>query len=267
MLHSTFQSSSFQIPQHGGTSRPLKTRNCKCTCTPVSCQSSRPSLTLGPNGLPTRAQKWAIDEYSDKENQSPGPSSLPPKKQKRTYTKRRTIDEKLGDIFTVIDKAGWSFVNFLCYAFRHKDDNGKGIHHEQAHTNSIQGFLSGYIDRTPTDILDIWFHSLDSCFYEDTVLMCFVTPPNRDIKPVWACLTPFAVQIMEQCLIREATNATCPSSGLHAVVSCKSSLNKAEWVDVGVTSVPEVSEIPKTHQPLTWHYFTKITAQEPCICH
>jgi hypothetical protein len=68
---------------------------------------------LGQNDPPTSARKRAIDEYSDKENQSPGPSSPPPKKQKRTYKKRRTIDEKLGDIFTVIDKAGWSFADFL----------------------------------------------------------------------------------------------------------------------------------------------------------
>jgi len=127
MLRSPFQSSSFQTPQHGNL-RPQKTCSCKCTCPPASRQSGCPSLLLGQNYLPTGAQKWAIDEYSDKENQSPGPSSPPPKKQKRTYTKRRTIDEKLSDIFTVIDKAGWSFADFLFYA---KDDNGEDIHREQ----------------------------------------------------------------------------------------------------------------------------------------
>jgi hypothetical protein len=103
MLRSPFQSSSFQTPQHGNL-RPQKTCSCKCTCTPASRQSGCPSLLLGQNDLPTSARKRAIYEYSDKENQSPGPSSPPPKKQKRTYTKRRTIDEKLSDIFTVIDK-------------------------------------------------------------------------------------------------------------------------------------------------------------------
>ena len=43
MLRSPFQSSSFQTPQHGN-SRPLKTCGCKCTCTPASRQSGRPSL-------------------------------------------------------------------------------------------------------------------------------------------------------------------------------------------------------------------------------
>jgi hypothetical protein len=83
-----------------------------------------------------------------------------------------------------IDKAGWSFADFLFYAFRHKDDNGKGIHHKQAHANTIQRFLSRYTDRTPADILDIWFHSPNCRFDKDSVLMCSVTPPNTDIKPV-----------------------------------------------------------------------------------
>ena len=104
VLRSPFQSSSFQTPQHGN-SRPLKTCGCKCTCTPASSQSSHPSLIPGQNNLPISARKWAIDEYSDKENQSPGPSP-PPKKQKGTYTKRRMIGEKLDDVFTVINKAG-----------------------------------------------------------------------------------------------------------------------------------------------------------------
>ena len=86
-------------------------------------------------------------------NQSPGPSTPPPKKQKRAYAKRRTIDEKLLDIFTVIDKAGWSFADFLFYAFRHKDDEAEDIHREQAHANTVQKFLAGYTEHTPAEIL------------------------------------------------------------------------------------------------------------------
>jgi len=90
--------------------------------------------------------------------------------------------------------------------------------------------------------------------------MYSVTTPYMDIKPVRGCLTSFAVQIVERHLIWEATNATRPSSGLHAIVSHKSSMKRAEWVDVGAMTVPEVAGILKKHQPLTWHYFTKITA-------
>jgi len=59
--------------------------------------------------------------------------------------------------------------------------------------------------------------------------------------------------------------ASCPSSGLHAVISHRTSLKKAEWVDIRATTVPEVAGILKRHQPITWHYFTKIAAQKPCI--
>ena len=44
----------------------------------------------------------------------------------------------------VIDKAGWSFVDFLFYAFWHKHENGKDIHQEQAHANTIVSLLLIY---------------------------------------------------------------------------------------------------------------------------
>jgi hypothetical protein len=165
----------------------------------------------------------------------------------------------------VIDKAGWSFADFLFYAFRHKDENGKDIHREQAHANRVQKFLAGYTDRTPADILNFWFHSPDGRLDEESVLMYSVTTPYMHIKPVRACLTSFAVQIVERRLIQEATNATRPSSGLHAIVSRRTSLKKAEWVDIGATTVPEVTGILKRHQPITWHYFTKIAARKPRV--
>ena len=103
----------------------------------------------------------------------------------------------------VINKAGWSFVDFLFYAFRHKDKNGKDIHQEQAHTNIVQRFPAVYTDRTPADILNFWFHSTDRRLNQESVLMYSVTTPYMHIKPVWACLTSFAVQIVEQHLLQE----------------------------------------------------------------
>jgi hypothetical protein len=118
------------------------------------------------------------------------------------------INKKLSDIFMFIDKAGWSFVDFLFHAFRHKDENGKDIHREQAYTNRIQKFLAGYTDRMPANILNFWFHSPDGHLDEESVLMYLVITPYMHIKPVWACPTSFTVQIAEQHLIKEATNAT-----------------------------------------------------------
>ena len=184
------------------------------------------------------------------------------KKQKQAHTKRRMIDEKLGDILMVIDKAGWSFADFLFYVFRHKDDNGKDIHHEQAYTNMIQKFLGGYTDRTPADILNFWFHLPDSRLDEDSDLMYSVTTPYTNIKPVRGCLTSFAVQIVERRLIREATNATRPSSGLHAVVSCKLCLKRAEWVDVGATTVPEVAGTKDEWRKCLLGHFTGVHATQ-----
>ena len=65
--------------------------------------------------------------------------------------------------------------------------------------------------------------------------------------------------------MREATNAVASSSGLHAAVSCKTMQRKVEWVDVGATTVADVAQTLKKHQPLTWHYFTQIAARKPCV--
>jgi hypothetical protein len=81
------------------------------------------------------------------------------------------IDEKLLDIFTVIDKVGWSFANFLFYAFCHKDDEGEDIHREQAHANTVQKFLAGYTEHTPAEILNSWFHSSHGRLDDDSELM------------------------------------------------------------------------------------------------
>ena len=81
------------------------------------------------------------------------------------------IDEKLLDIFTVIDKAVWSFANFLFYAFRREDDEGEDIHCEQAHANTVQKFLARYTEHTPAEILNSWFHSSHGRLDDDSELM------------------------------------------------------------------------------------------------
>ena len=75
------------------------------------------------------------------------------------------------DIFTIIDKTGWSFVDFLFYAFCHKDDEGEDIHCKQAHTNTVQKFLAGYTEHTPAEILNSWFHSSHGRLDDDSELM------------------------------------------------------------------------------------------------
>jgi len=207
---------------------------------------------------PTR--KRGLDQDSNKENQSPGQASSPPKKRK--YAKRRTTDDKLRDIFNEIHRADWALSDFLYLVFRHKDADGKEIKHN--HGNAVQRFLTGGCIYTPGHIINSWFHSPYGR-EKDTSLMFSVTTPYTEISSVRSCLTSFAVQVVEQRLVQEATNAVKPSSGLHAVVSRKTAERKAEWVDIGTTTVPKVAEILKKHQPLTWHYLTKIAARKPRV--
>ena len=72
-------------------------------------------------------------------------------------------------------------------------------------------------------------------------------------------------QIIKRRLVKEAVQAAHSSSGLHAVVSRKSSLHKAEWVDIGATTVPDVAGILQLQQPLTWEYLTSIAARKPRV--
>jgi hypothetical protein len=95
--------------------------------------------------------------------------------------------------------------------------------------------------------------------------MYSTTVPYTEIKPVRPCLTSFTVQIVERRLVQEAINAVKPSSGLHAVASRKSALKKAEWVDVGATTAPEVSGVLRNLQPLTWYYLTQIATRKPRV--
>ena len=128
----------------------------------------------------------------------------------------------------------------------------------------VQKFLAGNCVHTPAQILHSWYHSKDGR-HEDTSLMFSTTTPYTDIRGVRECLTSFAVQIIERRLVQEATSAVASSSCLHAVVSRKTIQRKVEWVDIGATTVPDVAEILKDHQPLTWHYLTKIAARKPRI--
>jgi len=190
-------------------------------------------------------------------------SSSPPKKRK--YKKRRTTDQKLREIFKVIHDADWAFSDFLYFVFRHEDAEGEEIHCKQAHGNMVQKFLAGNCIHTPAQILHSWYHSKDGRL-EDSTLMFSTTTPYTEIRGICKCLTSFTVQIVEWRLVHEGTNAVASSSGLHAAVSCKTMQRKVEWVDIGATTVADVAQTLKKHQPLTWHYFTQIAAHKPRVC-
>jgi hypothetical protein len=99
----------------------------------------------------------------------------------------------------------------------------------------------------------------------DSKLMYSTSTPYTEIRPIRPCLTSFAAQIIGQRLSREAASVVYRSSGLRAVVSHKSPLKNVEWVDIGANTVPEVTEILKKYQRLTWYYLTSIAAQKPHV--
>jgi hypothetical protein len=57
------------------------------------------------------------------------------------------------------------------------------------------------MDYAPVDILTSWFHFPDGHLdkTKNSTLMFSPTIPYKNIKPVWACLTSFAVQTIEDC--------------------------------------------------------------------
>lgn len=69
-----------------------------------------------------------------------------------------------------------------------------------------------------------------------------------EIKPVCPALLSFAVQKVKDKLVREAKDAVLPSSGLHATTS-DSSTRRANWVDIGATTIPDMANFLKTKQP------------------
>jgi hypothetical protein len=70
------------------------------------------------------------------------------------------------------------------------------------------------------------------------------------------------VQKVKDKLVREAMDAVLPSSGLHATTS-DSSTRRANWVDIGATTIPDVAEVLKTKQPLAWHLLGSIAECKP----
>ena len=119
-------------------------------------------------------------------------------------------------VFWHIDKARWSLVAFLFFIiFCHKDADGKNISCTHSHAAAVQKFLTGKTDYSPTDIPASCFHSQDGHLDEtdNSTLMYSMTIPYKNIKPVQASLTSFAVQTIKEQLVQEAMNAVKQSRG------------------------------------------------------
>jgi hypothetical protein len=133
-------------------------------------------------------------------------------------------------------QAGASQSSFSMYS-KTKDFHGKIINCEQSHGNTVQAFLSGWSQHSLGEILDIWWCHRDGHLDCDSELMYSTSTPFSEIKPVCPALS-FAVQKVKDKLVQEAKDAVLPSSGLHATTSDHST-RKANWVDIGTTTIPD----------------------------
>ena len=95
-----------------------------------------------------------------------------------------------------------------------------------------------------------------------TSLMYSTVISYHKIKPVRAMLTSFAAQAIEKKLNKEAEIAVQPSNGLF-VSTRRENGDTTTWVDVGAVTVSTVAQILQEHQPLTWHFLSKIACRDP----
>ena len=65
-----------------------------------------------------------------------------------------------------------------------------------------------------------------------------------EIKPVHPALLSFAMQKVKDKLVQEVNDAVLSSSGLHVTMSVSSTI-RANWVDIGAITIPDVAEVVK----------------------
>ncbi|KAF8953464.1 hypothetical protein BDZ97DRAFT_1679448, partial [Flammula alnicola] len=73
------------------------------------------------------------------------------------YTRRRNDQEKLREVFKVIEGTGWTLGEFLYHVFRTKDKSGDDIHRDKSHAHYVSHFLQEESEYTPAMILGAWY--------------------------------------------------------------------------------------------------------------
>lgn len=178
---------------------------------------------------------------------------------------RRDDQTKLTNILATIMEQGWAFSDFMYHVFRLKDENGNPCSRTQQHANMVNPFLAGRTTHRPAHIIDYWMSNKDGRIPRDSPdsnLLYSTTTPYVDIRPVRAALTSFAVQIIAKKLSREAESAVKSANGLHVSISSKTPTNQLAWGDIGPNTVPRVTDIIRTHQPVAWHLANTVAARK-----
>jgi hypothetical protein len=170
----------------------------------------------------------------------------------RTFSHKLSVDKKLNIVFSAITKdAHWTLSEFLYFAFRVKGTKGKKISRSSRHATMVSRFLRGQTRYKVADILAAWTQSPDGRpqSSKDGGNMYSPSTSFLDIKPARPAITSFAVQLIEKQLIRERNIAVRPSNGLHASAKTNSPDKILGWEDVGLTTVADITDILKEHQP------------------
>ncbi|KAJ3002595.1 hypothetical protein NUW54_g5764 [Trametes sanguinea] len=215
---------------------------------PHSPESITPSTPL----TPRRNKRGQPNENTPRGSTAdPEGGDGSPKKKRRYYT----IADKLSIVFDAIyDHAGWKFSDFLWHAFQY----GRETHRDHSHAGAIEKFLKGRANYTPANIIELWLKHPDGCITSTEPLYA-LTPAYTEIRPVRQALTAFAAQMVQQRVIEEAEDAVNPENGLHSSRRKVRSAGQAGqekqrlvWADIGGTTIAEVSDVIRRHQPLTW---------------
>ena len=179
---------------------------------------------------------------------------------------RLDVGQKLDAIFkTIKEVAKWMLGEFLHHIFKSKNEDGTKFSRSSTHTATVSQCLQGQTIYSPSDILDMWFWNSDGRVLTESdasKLMYSTNKPFREIGPVRAVLSTFAVQIVQDCVVQEVEIAVKPASGLHVSFKSKSDTQQTEWADIGATTVHQVAEIIKKHQPVTWYLLTEIAGRK-----
>ncbi|KAH7918111.1 hypothetical protein BV22DRAFT_1108446 [Leucogyrophana mollusca] len=187
----------------------------------------------------------------------------------RTYSPRRSDNDKLNDIFQVLQRHRWTLGDLLYYLFQLKDKStGDKVRRTHQHAAYVAKFLKGACNHGPAAIVDAWFQSPDGVIpesSEDYGLMYSTTVPYTEIKPVRPALSSFAAQTMKKRLLQEAESVVQPMSGLHACTTASAGKKNREWGDIGSTTVEAVTAVIKKHQPLRWDYVIAICLRKPRV--
>lgn len=264
-----------------------KTCRCKCNCADTVASDALPRFgvdyTPVSTPTPTRKRPRPVDD-SDKENHNPRPAPNPPSSQAKdkqklpterlariAFYKDKSIQQKMTDILDLASDCSWGLSDLVYYMFRHKNEDGTAVKRTHSHSNKVQKFLAGNSKYGPADIIHAWYNHKDGRSTASEP-MFETSTPYTEIKTVLATLSAFAIQLVVHQLILEARNAVKPKNGLHATTPSKSTSAhnnggqaELDWVDIGATTVKDVTGILTQLQPLAWHIVTSIAAEKPRV--